>query len=44
VPMHHMSDSQPTIQVPAGNRLVITLRNDDQHMGGSGNVSPEGVT
>ncbi|NUR08820.1 MAG: multicopper oxidase domain-containing protein [Nocardioidaceae bacterium] len=30
--MSGMRYSQPTIQVPAGNRLVITLRNDDKFM------------
>jgi hypothetical protein len=35
---------QQTIQIPAGNRLTITLRSDDEDMGGSGNPSPEGVT
>jgi len=44
VSMHHMSYSQPSIQVPAGNRLAITLRSDNEDMGGSGNPSPEGVT
>ena len=32
VAMTHMRYSQPTIEVPAGNRLVITLRNDDEDM------------
>ena len=32
VSMTHMRYSQPTIEVPAGNRLVITLRNDDEDM------------
>jgi nitrite reductase (NO-forming) len=32
VSMTHMRYSQPTIEVPAGNRLVISLRNDDEDM------------
>jgi nitrite reductase (NO-forming) len=30
--MGHMRYSRPTIEVPAGNRLVISLRNDDEDM------------
>ena len=32
VSMTHMRYSRPTIEVPAGNRLVISLRNDDEDM------------
>ncbi|GCD88240.1 multicopper oxidase domain-containing protein [Nocardioides sp. LS1] len=32
VSMQHMRYSLPTIEVPAGNRLVINLRNDDDDM------------
>ncbi len=32
VSMHHMRYSEPTIEVPEGDRLVITLRNDDPDM------------
>jgi nitrite reductase (NO-forming) len=32
VSMEGMRYSQPTIEVPSGNRLVITLRNDDPHL------------
>ena len=32
VSMSHMRYSRPTIEVPAGNRLVISLRNDDEDM------------
>src|SRR6476619_7374372 len=32
VSMSHMRYSRPTIEVPAGDRLVISLRNDDEDM------------
>jgi nitrite reductase (NO-forming) len=32
ISMKGMRYSQPTVEVPAGNRLVITLRNDDPNM------------